>query len=94
MGTYLGLALRGPLAAIFPHHEGLTALRRDLHANPEIGFEAVHWVSSGAAGQRGARRMTVPRWSQKRPDRANRVDLGGVGEPLAAADPALRGLPP
>ena len=39
MGTYLGLALRGPLAAIFPHHEGLTALRRDLHANPEIGFE-------------------------------------------------------
>ena len=39
MGTYLGLALRGPLAAIFPHHEGLTALRRDLHAHPEIGFE-------------------------------------------------------
>ncbi|HWL75182.1 MAG TPA: amidohydrolase, partial [Burkholderiaceae bacterium] len=33
------MALRGPLAAIFPHHEGLTALRRDLHANPEIGFE-------------------------------------------------------
>src|SRR5512134_4166089 len=39
MGSYLGLALRGPLAAIVPHHEGLTALRRDLHANPEIGFE-------------------------------------------------------
>jgi hippurate hydrolase len=39
MGSYLGLALRGPLAAIIPHHEGLTALRRDLHANPELAFE-------------------------------------------------------
>jgi amidohydrolase len=39
MGTYLGAALRGPLASILPHHEGLTALRRDLHANPELGFE-------------------------------------------------------
>ena len=39
METYLGAALRGPLAAILPHHEGLTQFRRDLHANPEIGFE-------------------------------------------------------
>jgi hippurate hydrolase len=39
METYLGAALRGPLAAILPHHEGLTEFRRDLHANPEIGFE-------------------------------------------------------
>jgi hippurate hydrolase len=39
MSTYLGAALRGPLAGILPHHEGLTALRRDLHANPELGFE-------------------------------------------------------
>ena len=39
MGTYLGLALRGPLASIFPQHEALTALRRDIHANPELGFE-------------------------------------------------------
>ena len=39
MGTYLGAALRGPLAAILPHHEGLSELRRDLHANPELGFE-------------------------------------------------------
>jgi hippurate hydrolase len=39
MGSYLGAALRGPLAAILPHHEGLTEFRRDLHANPEIGFE-------------------------------------------------------
>jgi hippurate hydrolase len=39
METYLGAALRGPLAAILPHHDGLTEFRRDLHANPEIGFE-------------------------------------------------------
>ena len=39
MGTYLGAALRGPLTAILTHHEGLTELRRDLHANPELGFE-------------------------------------------------------
>ena len=39
METYLGAALRGPLAAILPHHEGLTEFRRDLHANPEIGFQ-------------------------------------------------------
>lgn len=39
MGTYLGAALRGPLQGILPHHEGLTELRRDLHANPELGFE-------------------------------------------------------
>ena len=39
MGTYLGAALRGPLTSILRHHEGLTQLRRDLHANPELGFE-------------------------------------------------------
>jgi len=39
MGTYLGAALRGPLTVILRHHEGLTELRRDLHANPELGFE-------------------------------------------------------
>jgi amidohydrolase len=39
VGTYLGAALRGPLTAILPHHEGLSELRRDLHANPELGFE-------------------------------------------------------
>lgn len=39
MGTYLGAALRGPLTTILRHHEGLTNLRRDLHANPELGFE-------------------------------------------------------
>jgi hippurate hydrolase len=39
MGTYLGAALRGPLTSILSHHEGFTELRRDLHANPELGFE-------------------------------------------------------
>jgi amidohydrolase len=39
MGSYLGAALRGPLAVILPHHEGLAELRRDLHAHPELGFE-------------------------------------------------------
>jgi hippurate hydrolase len=39
MGTYLGAALSGPIGAILPHHEGLTEFRRDLHANPELGFE-------------------------------------------------------
>jgi len=39
MDAYLGAALRGPLAAILPHHEALTEFRRDLHANPEIGFQ-------------------------------------------------------
>jgi amidohydrolase len=39
MSTYLGAAMRGPLTAILPHLEGLTEFRRDLHANPELGFE-------------------------------------------------------
>jgi amidohydrolase len=39
MGSYLGAALRGPLAAILPHHEGLAEFRRDLHSHPELGFE-------------------------------------------------------
>ena len=39
MSNYLGAVLRGPLAAIVPHHEALTEMRRDLHAHPELGFE-------------------------------------------------------
>jgi hippurate hydrolase len=39
MGTYLGAALRGPLMSILRQQEGLTHLRRDLHAHPELGFE-------------------------------------------------------
>ena len=39
MGTYLGAALRGPLMSILRQQEGLTHLRRDLHAYPELGFE-------------------------------------------------------
>ena len=32
---------RSPLDAIRLFHEELTAIRRDLHANPELGFEEV-----------------------------------------------------
>jgi hippurate hydrolase len=39
MGSYLGTALRSPLAFIVEHHEALAAIRRDLHAHPELGFE-------------------------------------------------------
>jgi amidohydrolase len=39
VSNYLGAVLRGPLAAIVPHHEGLSLFRRDLHAHPELGFE-------------------------------------------------------
>ncbi len=35
------VALRSPLEAIRTYHEELTALRRDLHAHPELGFEEV-----------------------------------------------------
>jgi hippurate hydrolase len=38
MGSYLGIALRGPVGFITQHHEALTAIRRDLHAHPELGF--------------------------------------------------------
>jgi hippurate hydrolase len=32
---------RSPLAAIQLFHKELMAVRRDLHANPELGFEEV-----------------------------------------------------
>ena len=32
---------RSPLEAIRLFHEELTAIRRDLHANPELGFEEI-----------------------------------------------------
>lgn len=35
------MSLREPLAAIQSYHQELTALRRDLHAHPELGFEEV-----------------------------------------------------
>ncbi len=37
--SYLGSALRAPLAFVEHRHAQFTAIRRDLHAHPEIGFE-------------------------------------------------------
>jgi hippurate hydrolase len=37
----VGVGLRSPLEAIRKFHDELTALRRDLHAHPELGFEEV-----------------------------------------------------
>jgi hippurate hydrolase len=39
MNAYLGLALKSPVSFVLAEHEKLTAIRRDLHAHPEIGFE-------------------------------------------------------
>lgn len=39
MNTYLGAALKSPAAFVEGNHDALTAIRRDLHAHPEIGFE-------------------------------------------------------
>jgi hippurate hydrolase len=39
MNAYLGLALKSPVSFVLAEHERLTAIRRDLHAHPEIGFE-------------------------------------------------------
>ncbi len=39
MSTYLGAALKGAVGFAARHHDALTAIRRDLHAHPEIGFE-------------------------------------------------------
>ena len=38
MNAYLGLALKSPVSFVLAEHERLTAIRRDLHAHPEIGF--------------------------------------------------------
>jgi len=38
-GAYLGAAARAPLAFVEQQHAVLTAIRRDLHAHPELGFE-------------------------------------------------------
>ena len=41
---------RSPLASIQKFHQELVALRRDLHANPELGFQEVRTsgIVSGA----------------------------------------------
>jgi len=38
-GAYLGAALRAPIAFVAERHAELAAIRRDLHAHPELGFE-------------------------------------------------------
>jgi len=38
-GAYLGAAMKAPVAFASERHEALAALRRDLHAHPELGFE-------------------------------------------------------
>lgn len=36
---------RSPLASIQKFHQELTTLRRDLHANPELGFQEIRTAS-------------------------------------------------
>ncbi len=38
-GAYLGSAFRTPVSFVAERHEALTAIRRDLHVHPELGFE-------------------------------------------------------
>jgi hippurate hydrolase len=39
MNEYLGAALRSPVSFVVQHHDEFTAIRRDIHAHPELGFE-------------------------------------------------------
>lgn len=39
MNAYLGSALRSPVSFVAERHETFTAIRRDLHAHPELGLE-------------------------------------------------------
>lgn len=39
MNSYLGAALKSPVSFVLQRHEEFTAIRRDLHAHPELGFE-------------------------------------------------------
>jgi len=39
MNAYLGSALRSPVSFVAERHDEFTAIRRDLHAHPELGFE-------------------------------------------------------
>ena len=41
MTTYLGQKLKSPLKFITDRHGPLTALRRDLHAHPELAFNEI-----------------------------------------------------
>jgi len=68
MNAYLGLALEVPGVVRAREHEKLTAIRRDLHAHPELGFEehrTARWSPSGCTT--GASRCipgsAAPAWS-------------------------------
>jgi len=39
MNAYLGAALKSPVSFLQERHDTLTAIRRDLHAHPELGYE-------------------------------------------------------
>lgn len=39
MNAYLGTALRSPVSFVAERHETFIAIRRDLHAHPELGLE-------------------------------------------------------
>ena len=39
MNAYLGAALKSPVSFVQERHETLAAIRRDLHAHPELGYE-------------------------------------------------------
>jgi hippurate hydrolase len=39
MNAYLGSALKSPVSFVLERHDEFTAIRRDLHAHPELGFE-------------------------------------------------------
>jgi hippurate hydrolase len=39
MNAYLGSALKSPVSFVLERHDTFTAIRRDLHAHPELGYE-------------------------------------------------------
>jgi hippurate hydrolase len=39
MNAYLGAALKSPVSFVHERHEIFAAIRRDLHAHPELGYE-------------------------------------------------------
>jgi hippurate hydrolase len=39
VNAYLGSALKSPVSFVLERHDEFTAIRRDLHAHPELGFE-------------------------------------------------------
>src|SRR5690606_343631 len=49
MDACIEAALRSPLEVISRYHSDLVAIRRDLHAHPELGFEEVRTAGIGAS---------------------------------------------